>query len=397
MSRSPKTPSRLAWILCSVCLLFYAIALLLLVLSRGQARPEPFAPFTGSLIDLLTSGVLPVIGAVIASHRPRNPIGWLLLIGAFTSSLASLGGEWAFRVLIVDPGSLPGGGPALLMMQTMWIFNLSALPLVVLLFPDGALPSPRWRVVAAFALAPAAVGFPLLIASTWGQSTSDLLREENLGVGDAIIMGVIVCALATIGASIAALILRYVRGDSTRRRQIKWLMVAAIILLLDGVTVSLFETDALWRQVLSSVSFYAIPAAMAVAILRYRLYEIDRIINRALVYGVITLVLAGGYWVSVLVLQSVLPVAERSPLVIAASTLAIVALFRPLRTRVQSFIDRRFYRTRYDAERTVADFGARLRQEIDLDELNADLVGVVHRTMHPSVVSLWLRSNEGSK
>jgi hypothetical protein len=311
--------------------------------------------------------------------------------------MASLGGEWAFRALIVEPGSLPWGGQAVLMMQTMWVFNLSALPLVVLLFPDGALPSPRWRVVAVIAAAPAAIGFPLLIASTWGQSTDDLLREENLGVGDVVIMGVIVCALVTIGASIAALILRYVRGDATRRRQIKWLMVAAMVLLLDGVTVSLFETDALWRQVLSSISFYAIPLAMAIAILRYRLYEIDRIINRALVYGGVSLVLAGIYWVSVLVLQSVLPVAESSPLVIAASTLAIVALFRPLRTWVQSFVDRRFYRTRYDADRTVADFGARLRQEIDLDELNADLVGVVHRTMQPATVSLWLRSSEVPK
>lgn len=114
-------------------------------------------------------------------------------------------------------------------------------------------------------------------------------------------------------------------------------------------------------------------------------------------YGVLTLMLAGGYWVSVLVLQSLLPVAGRSPLVVAASTLAIVALFHPMRTRVQSFIDRRFYRTRYDAERTVADFGARLRQEIDLDELGADLVGVVQRTMQPSNVSLWLKTSESAK
>ena len=397
MSRSPKANSRPAWVLCGVCLLLQASALLLLILSGGHARPEPFSPLVSSLIDLLTSAILPVIGAVIASHRPRNPIGWLLLMGALTSSMASLGGEWAFRALIVEPGSLPWGGQAVLMMQTMWVFNLSALPLVVLLFPDGALPSHRWRVVAVIAAAPAAIGFPMLIASTWGQSTDDLLREENLGVGDVIIMGVIVCALVTIGASIAALILRYVRGDATRRRQIKWLMVAAMVLLLDGVTVSLFETDALWRQVLSSISFYAIPLAMAIAILRYRLYEIDRIINRALVYGAVSLVLAAIYWVSVLVLQSVLPVAESSPLVIAASTLAIVALFRPLRTWVQSFVDRRFYRTRYDADRTVADFGARLRQEIDLDELNADLVGVVHRTMQPATVSLWLRSSEVPK
>jgi hypothetical protein len=397
MNRPSRSYSRLAWSLCGVCLLLYASALLLLILSRGHARTEPFGPLVGNLIDLITSAILPVVGAVIASHRPRNPIGWLLLTGALASSMATLGGEWAFRALLVDPGSLPGGGPALLMAQTLWVFNLSALPLVVLLFPDGALPSPRWRAVAALAAAPAALGFPLLIVSTWGQSTSDLLREENLGVGDFIIMGVILCALLTIGASMVALILRYARGDATRRRQINWLLAATVILLVDGITVALFETDALWRQLISSIAFYTIPLAMAVAILRYRLYEIDRIINRALVYGAVSLLLAGGYWVSVLVLQSVLPVAERSPLVIAASTLAIVALFRPLRARVQSFIDRRFYRTRYDAERTVTDFGARLRQEIDLDELNADLVGVVYRTMQPSNVSLWLRSSKDAK
>ncbi|MGH2775874.1 MAG: hypothetical protein ACRDJT_10660 [Actinomycetota bacterium] len=397
MSHRSKSHARLAWILCAVCLLLYAGALVLLILNRGHARPEPFSPLVGTLFDLLTSAILPVVGAVIASHRPRNPIGWLLLTAALASSAASLGGEWAFRALLVDPGSLPGGGPAVLMTQTLWVFNLSALPLVVLLFPDGALPSPRWRPVAAIAAAPAAVGFPLLIASTWGQSTSDLLLEENPGVGDFIIIGVILCALLTIGASILALILRYARGGATRRRQIQWLLVAALILLLDGITVALFETDALWRQVISSVAFYSIPVAMAIAILRYRLYEIDRIINRALVYGALTLLLAGGYWLSVLLLQSVLPAAERSPLVVAASTLGIVALFRPLRTRVQSFIDRRFYRTRYDAERTVADFGARLRQEIDLDELCADLVGVVRRTVQPSLVSLWLRTREGSE
>lgn len=397
MNRSQRSYSRLAWILCGVCLLLLAGALLLLILSRGHPRTEPFGPIVSSLIDLLTSAILPVVGAVIASHRPRNPIGWLLLTGALASSIAAFASEWAFRALLVDPGSLPWGGAAVLMTQTLWLFNVSALPLVVLLFPNGAIPSPRWRAVAALGSAPVVIGLPLLIASAWRQSTAELLREENLGVGDIIIVGSILCALLTIGASIAALILRYVRGDATRRRQINWLMAAAIILLLDGITVAWFPTDALWRQVLSSVAFYMIPLAMAVAILRYRLYEIDRIINRALVYGVLTLVLAGGYLVSVLVLQSVLPVAERSPLVVAVSTLAIVALFRPLRTRVQSLIDRRFYRTRYDAERTVADFGARLRQEIDLDELGSDLVGVVHRTMQPSSVSLWLRSSEVAK
>lgn len=397
MSRPSKARTRLPWVVCGVCLLLYAGALLLLILSREHPRPEPFGPLSSTLTDLLTSGVLPAVGAVIASRRPRNPIGWLLLAGALASAFGSFAGEWAFTAVLADPGSLPAGGAALLLTQTLWLFNVSVLPLVVLLFPDGTLPSRRWRPVTVLAVAPVAVGFPVLIVGGWGAPTTDLLREENLGVGDVIILGAILCALLTIAASIATLVLRFVRGDATRRRQINWLLAAAVILLGDGITSTLFETEALWRQLISSIAFYSIPVAMAVAILRYRLYEIDRVINRALVYGVLTLVLAGGYWVSVLVLQSVLPVAERSPLVIAASTLAIVALFRPLRTRVQSFIDRRFYRTRYDAEVTVADFGARLRQEIDLDELNADLVGVVHRTMHPSTVSLWLRSTEGAK
>ena len=397
MKLSPRSYTKLAWVLGGSSLLLYAAAVLLLVLNRGHPRPEPFSPIVGTLIDLSTSAILPLVGAVIASHRPRNPIGWLLLGGALASSLASFAGEWAFGTVLANPGSLPGGRLALLMTQTLWVFNLSVLPLVVLLFPDGDLPSPRWRVVAALAAAPVVVGLPLLVASAWGLSAVDLLREDDLGNGDFIIVGAILCALLTIGASIAALILRYARGGATRRRQINWLLAAAVVLLLDGITVNLFETDALWRQVLSSVAFYMIPVAMAVAILRYRLYEIDRIVNRALVYGGVSLVLAGAYWVSVLALQSILPVAERSPLVVASSTLAIVALFRPLRARVQSLIDRRFYRTRYNAERTVAEFGARLREEIDLDELNSDLVGVVHRTVQPATVSLWLRASEDAE
>jgi hypothetical protein len=391
MNRAARSSSRLAWIICGLCLLLYASALLLLILNRGHARPEPFGPFTNTLIDLLTSAVLPVVGAVIASHRPRNPIGWLLLAGALTGALGSFAAEWAFTALKADPGSLPVAGPALLLTQTLWMFNISALPLVLLLFPDGELPSRRWRPVAAIAAAPVAVGFPVLVISEWGSPAADLLREENLGVGDFIILGSILCALVTIAAAIVALILRYVRGDIARRRQIKWLMAAAVLLLIDGVTMILWETDAVWRQALSSAAFYLIPVAMAIAILRYRLYEIDRIINRALVYGLLTLLLAGGYWLSILLVQSVIPAAESSPVLVAASTLAMVALFRPLRTRIQSFIDRRFYRTRYDAERTVADFGMRLRREVDLDELGAGLVAVVDRTMHPSKVSLWLR------
>jgi hypothetical protein len=389
--------SALAWGLCSLTLLLYASALLLLILNRGHPRPEPFGPFTNTLIDLATSAVLPVVGAVIASHRPRNPIGWLLLAGALTGAIGSAAAEWAFMALKADPGSLPVAGPALLLTQTLWMFNISALPLVLLLFPDGTLPSQGWRPVAAIAAAPVVVGFPVLVASEWGSPVEDLLREENLGVGDFIILGSILCALLTIGAAIVALILRYARGDVARRRQIKWLMTAAVLLLIDGLTMILWETDAVWRQALSSAAFYLIPVAMAIAILRYRLYEIDRIINRALVYGLLTLLLAGGYWFSILVVQSVIPAAESSPVVVAASTLAMVALFRPLRTRIQSFIDRRFYRTRYDAERTVADFGMQLKRQVDLDELGTSLVAVVNRTMHPSGVSLWLRELDDAK
>jgi hypothetical protein len=395
--RRAQKSSLLAWIMCGLCLLLYAAALLLLILNRGPARAEPFGPFTNTLIDLFTSAVLPVVGAVIASHRPRNPIGWLLLVGALAGALGSFAGEWAFTALIADPGSLAGAGPALLLTQTLWMFNISALPLVLLLFPDGTLPSRRWRPVAAIAAAPVAIGFPVLVASEWGAPAEDLLREENLGVGDFIILGSILCALLTIGAAIVALILRYARGDVARRRQIKWLMAAAVLLLIDGVTMILWETEAVWRQALSSAAFYLIPVAMAIAILRYRLYEIDRIINRAIVYGLLTLLLAGGYWLSILLVQSVIPAAESSPVVVAASTLAMVALFRPLRTRIQSFIDRRFYRTRYDAERTVADFGIRLRREVDLDELGAGLIAVVNHTMHPSKVSLWLRELDEAK
>jgi hypothetical protein len=346
--------------------------------------------------------VFAAIGALVAVRQPRNPVGWLLFAMGVLKVIGFLAQEYAIHSLFWKSGVLPGGEVAAWLWNFAYVPLFLALPFILLMFPDGRLPSPRWRWLAVLL---SINGLVLTIGAgiaNWEQRGRELLTGQFempvfLGVS------LIVTGFALVASGVS-LVLRYSSAAGERRAQLKWLAFSAELIALwivaemvrqaarleDGLAILLVDA-------MGVVALLSFPVSVGVAVLRYRLYEIDRIINRALVYGLLALMLAGGYWVSVLVLQSVLPLAGRSPLVVAASTLAIVALFHPMRTRVQSFIDRRFYRTRYDAERTVADFGARLRQEIDLDELGADLVGVVKRTMQPSNVSLWLKTGVSAK
>jgi hypothetical protein len=195
--------------------------------------------------------------------------------------------------------------------------------------------------------------------------------------------------------AVIALITRFRHGSLVERQQIKWLAIAGALLVVDGVTSELSANDPLWRQLLSSLAFVSIPVTIGLAVFRYRLYEVDRIINRAIVYFVLTATLAAGYIGAVLVLQGLLPVADRSPAIVAASTLAMAALFRPARRRIQDFVDRRFYRNRFDAARTLESFGARLRSGADLDEVTIALTEAARTTMQPAHLSIWLRPSEG--
>jgi hypothetical protein len=339
-----------------------------------------------------------VLGVLVTSRHPRNPIGWLLCGVAVTGSLMSL--SRGVAELWLDGNGVPDwiGETAAWYGDVSWIpVILPAATFLLLLFPDGRLPSPRWRAVAWCAGA----GIALLFVAD-GLDASPLADypeiENPYGVDtpalDAI-MGIAVLALAVaIVGSPLSLVLRFRRAGRVERQQIKWLALAGAVAAVTFV-IALAGYD-LWGSEVSDgaimVSVLMIPVAAGVAVLRHRLYDIDVVINRTLVYGALTATLAGAYLGSVLLLQLALsPLTEESDLAIAGSTLAVAALFRPARTRIQHAVDRRFYRRRYDAARTLESFGVRLRDEVDLDALGRELRSVVADTMQPAHVSLWLR------
>jgi hypothetical protein len=300
---------------------------------------------------------------------------------------------------------LDGNGvPAVLGETAAWYGDVSwilvilpAASFLLLLFPDGRLPSPRWRAVAWCAGA----GIGLLFAAD-SLSSGPLADYPELanpyGVDSPVVdvvggIAALALAVAMVGSPLS-LVLRFRRAGRAERQQIKWLALAGAVAAVTFV-LALASYEALPEGVSDRaimLSILMLPVAAGVAILRHRLYDIDVVINRTLVYGALTATLAAAYFGSVLLLQLALsPLTEESDLAIAGSTLAVAALFRPARARIQHAVDRRFYRRRYDAARTLESFGTRLRDQVDLDALGADLRGVVTDTMQPAHVSLWLR------
>jgi hypothetical protein len=357
------------------------------------------------LTDALSAAapaVFAVAGALLAARRPGNPIGWLLLAVALL-----LAGSAVARALYID--AVSGPQPDLFARSLVWFetlaFNvwlwLSGI-MIPLLFPDGRLQSRRWR---GFALLSAAAVAVAALGQAFGSATLEF-DNERFVANPFRISGPVGDTLETLGAAggplftlvflgaLGGLALRLRRSAGVERQQMKWL-ASAIGLLLAGLvaagggTLAGFDAIAFagwWLFLLALV--FGLPLAIGVAVLRYRLYDIDVVINRALVYGALTLTLAATYLGGVLLVG--LAVGE-SDLAVAASTLAVAALFRPARARIQAAVDRRFYRRRYDAGKTLAAFGARLRDELDLEALGADLRGVVRETVAPTHVSLWLR------
>jgi hypothetical protein len=345
------------------------------------------------------------VGALVASRRPGNSIGWLFLWGAFVWIAGELALEYAVYSLVTSPGTLPAGQWA------AW-FGASArgvgwfliVILLLLLFPNGRLPSSRWRPVLWGAL----VYIAFFALAVWLSPSSFDLRlapyESNpLGLGSASMALLLDIAYLTfpllIVASGAAVIVRFRRSRGDERLQIKWfayavaLMVVVFLIWFSFAVMGFAAGSAL----MFTVPLVGLPVAVGVAILRYRLYDIDLVINRTLVYGSLTVTLAATYVICVVALQYVFRVLTggESQLAVVVSTLAIAALFGPLRRRVQTFIDRRFYRTKYDARRTLEAFSGRLRDGTDLDSLANDLIGAVHETVRPEHASLWLRPAVG--
>jgi hypothetical protein len=353
-----------------------------------------------------------VVGALIVSRQPGNGVGRLFCVGGFVSAL------WLFTIgytLRAVPGGaswLPAGR------AVAWLDNVVSVPAVWLfpavffLFPSGRSLTPRWRALLWVGGVGVGVGTLAAALRPGRVEQIDSQVDNPLGVAslhepiaavDAV-LGILLALLAAAG--VASLVLRFRRGDRLERLQLKWFAYAAgfalsLLVMLAVQRIARFGENGLADRVASTLLFaaiVAIPLAVGVAILRHRLYDIDVVINRTLVYGALTATLAGAYLGSVLLFQLALrPLTSQSNLAIAGSTLAVAALFRPARSRIQAAVDRRFYRRKYDAGRTLEAFSARLREEVDLDALNAELRTVVHETMQPSHVSLWLRATESGR
>jgi hypothetical protein len=389
----------------------WALSTLLVALGVFFAYLNSFATgFSQYLPNLVTSTLtFSTVGALVAYRRPGNPIGWLLCATGLLEAITAFGGEYGVYALIA--GSLPGDVFALWLASWIWLAAGSVVLFAFVLFPDGRLPSTRWRAVAGFyvlvnclSLAQAALA-PGPLAETGVRGLPAVANPfgveavAGLSSGPA---GVLTFPLAVFAAltPFAALFARYRRAEEEEgRQQIKW--VAYAVALLTGAIIAV----GIWPPldgsvaglVLFLVGFLSIPVAVGIAILRHRLFDIDLVINRTLVYAILTAALALVYVVGVASLQFVLrPITGGgSQLAVVASTLVTAALFNPLRRRIQGFIDRRFYRKKYDAKETLLGFGARLREEADIDSLSNGLIEVVRETMEPAHASLWLRTPTG--
>jgi hypothetical protein len=417
---STRVAARLAWSLAVLCVALFlaSVAMWFLLFRSDQASGSLGADLTvAGLLLYLPFLAFPIVGALIASGRPENPIGWILLADGLLWMLVSVTDFYGVYGL-VGPGSVPF--PLVMAGLNNWLW-VPAVGLfgtyLLLLFPDGRLPSGRWRPLAWLS------GAVIVLASVGVMLAPGPLQElggvrNPFGIegvswlwkaGTAILLMLPLCMLA----SASSLMMRYRRSGGEVREQIKWIAFAAsvvVIVYLLAVVASFVvpsvtwfaAASPLWLNILeyaALVSLTVVPIAVGFAVSKYRLYDIDIIINRTLVYGSLTATLIAVYFGGIVVLQRVfvLLTGQQSTLAVVASTLMIAALFNPLRRRIQGFIDRRFYRRKYDAAKTLEAFSMKLRDEIDLEALSDDLVGVVRETMQPAHVSLWLHPDPALK
>jgi hypothetical protein len=349
----------------------------------------------------LAMTVSAVVGGLVASRRPENLIGWFFLGGAVCFAFVTFASEYAAYGSLNALGALPGA------LAMAWLVSWVSVPGIMLLlvfvplyFPDGRLVSPRWRWLVRLAVFFSVSEVVRSALSSGKMRDSGIVNplgiEALRPVFDLFETLVFALYFTLLFASAASLVVRFRRSGSVERQQIKWLALAALLIPVWFLTNAPIQAVApnLFLVVDSLVVSALIPLAAGIAILRYRLYDIDVIINRALVYAFLTVTLALVYVGSVVSLQAALRAltVQESTLAVVASTLAIAALFNPLRRGVQGFVDRRFYRRKYDAAKTLEIFSGRLRDETNLDTLGDDLVGVVKETMQPAHVSLWLRT-----
>ena len=342
-----------------------------------------------------------IVGGVVASRRATNPVGWLFLGGALGTVVHVLAGEYAVYGIITNPGALPlPHAMAWLSSATFAIGPVIDFILIPLYFPDGRLVSRRWGLVGWFSVASLLLFTVLFAIAPGGEAIDGSGIQNPLGVEalrpfmEAFEPFFFVWYISLILAAAASLVVRFLRSVGEERQQLKWFTYAAAFVPLWFLVNSPVQAEVPHLfAVMDSLIIAAVPIAAGIAILRYRLYDIDLIINRTLVYGILTLSLALIYFGGIVLAQTTLRAVsgQESSLAVVASTLLIAALFNPLRRRIQGFIDRRFYRRKYDAAKTLEAFSSKLREETDLDALNAELISVVRETMQPQHASLWLR------
>ena len=398
---SPRAAARLAWALWVLSFALTVFSLWLLVLNLSYPGVHIFAHWVDSTLFAIGFST---VGAVIAPRTPpHNPIGWLFCVVGLLFAITHFSAEYAIYALLAAPGSLlPAGEAAAWLSSWLWVPQLGSVVFVVLLFPDGRLPSKNWRWFAWLSMLLVLMGAVLSALSPGPISISLGPIHNPLGIESLPnVYKIVEWVVSTlIFVAVISLFIRLRRARELERQQIKWFVYATALMIGSGsLTYPVSDAiNSVWLEWISFVPFIvsvmAIPISMAIAILRYRLYAIDLVINRTLVYGPLTTTLVALYFGAVVLLQRlfVALTGERSTLAVVASTLLIAALFTPLRRRIQSFIDRRFYRRKYDARKTLEAFSLKLRDETNLEALKSELVGVVGEAMQPAHASLWLRT-----
>jgi hypothetical protein len=377
------------WVLCwiSAALLVAATILRAAFPVDGEVRYEAVVGAFGFLL-------VPLVGALIASRQPANPYGWLwcglgfvLLLQVLFDGLQRAGAVPGWVAIIVVVVAFPAG--------------LCLLVFIFLLFPTGMLPSRRWRWLARIAVVLTAVGVLgyLVAPMDTAADSAPWALEGRAGAALGDVLNLVIQAMfLLIMVSAASVLVRFRRAGPVERQQLKWFLLGAFLFFLTTAwdLVGLPANGPVW-SVVDAVTFSALPAAVGIAVLRYRLYEIDRIVSRTVSYGLLSAGLIGLYLLAVALLRPLLdPVTGSSSLAVAASTLAVAAVFNPGRRRLQAIVDRRFDRARYDADRAVQAFAARLRTQVDLDEVTSGLRDTVVTTVAPSRVAVWLRVPSGT-
>jgi hypothetical protein len=387
--------------------LLLSVCALAMIVGNGSAAQRLL--WEGIGVGLTAIIALGTVGALLAVHRPTNPIGWILLVAALSGVLEGISAEYMLYISDTSPGALPEITPLFWLGAWTWIPAYFVLPTFgVLLFPTGRLPSRGWRPfawavglwLAALSVAEMFMPGPLHEAGEFPQFTNPIAIESLERVFSVLVTYEEPAIVAAFGGTVMSIFVRLRLANAHERQQIKWFAYVTVVPLVGlGAYLILLATPGASETTANDVGgsivlmgLAILPVTIGIAILRHNLYDIDRLINRTLVFGSLTAMLGAGFVCSVILLQFILsPMTGGSDLAVAGSTLLTAALFQPLRRRLQVFVDKRFYRSRYDAVRTLEAFNTRLRDEVDLDSLSGELCGVVQETMQPAHLSIWLR------